>query len=85
MQNFLVIMIVIVAALYMVWALLPVTTRHSLARKAARAFGGSEQPGLPGRVAARLQRIANAPARGCSDCPAHLATPAERARKADRG
>jgi hypothetical protein len=85
MQNLFVVAIVVAAALYAVWALLPVTTRHSLAGKAARALGGSRQSGLRGRVARRLQGIADAPARGCSDCPAHIATPAERARKADRG
>ena len=78
MQDALVIVIVGVAAAYAAWALLPATVRRSLALRTASAIGGAGDQGLRGRIAARLLRIANAPARGCGDCPAHVATPAER-------
>ena len=85
MQDTLVIVIVVVAAAYAAWALLPATSRRSLALRTARIFGDPDQLRLRGRIAARLLRIANAPARGCGNCPTHMATPAERANEADRG
>ena len=85
MQDALVPVIVMVAAAYAAWALMPASLRRSLALRTARTIGGEDQPGLRGRIAKRLLRVANAPARGCSDCPANVATPAERAGEADRG
>ncbi len=78
MERLLVALIVLVAAAYAAWAITPTMTRNSLALRAARALGGPQQPGLRGRLAAGLQRLAQAPATGCSDCPAHKLTPAER-------
>jgi hypothetical protein len=73
--------IVVAAAIYAVWALLPASTRHGLALRLAARLGGSAQPGWRGRTAARLERLANARKGGCADCPAHMATPAERAQR----
>ena len=79
MQTLLVSVIVVVAAVYAVWALLPAPTRHRFALRLATRLGGSAQAGWRGRTAARLERLANAGKGGCADCPAHMATPAERA------
>ena len=79
-ESLLVALIVLVAALYAVWALLPAVTRGTLAQRGARALGGPGAPGLAGRIAARLQKLAKSPA-GCNDCPAATLTPAERAGK----
>ncbi len=81
MQALVVSVIVLVAAIYAVWALLPAPTRHGLALRLASQLGGSAQSGWRGRVAARLELLANARKGGCADCPAHLATPAERAQR----
>ena len=79
LESMLVGTIVVAAAVYAVWALMPATTRKGLASKAAKALGGPGAPGLAGRAAGMLQRLAKAPAGGCSDCPAATLTPAERA------
>ena len=81
LETVLVSLIVLVAAAYAVWALLPAPTRRNLALKGAHALGGPEAPGLGGRLAASLQRLAKARSGGCSDCPAATLTPAERAQQ----
>jgi hypothetical protein len=83
LETLLVSLIVLAAAVYAVWALLPATTRRSLALKGARALGGPSAPGLGGRIADVLQRIAIARSGGCSDCPAATLTPAERSKPRD--
>ncbi len=77
-EKLLVGLIVAVAAGYAAWALLPAFTRRRLALRAAQALGGADAPGTAGRLAAMLQRLADARG-GCDDCPAHRLTPAERA------
>lgn len=81
LESLLVAMIVVAAAGYAVWALLPVSTRRNLALKGVHALGGPGAPGVAGRAAGLLLRIAKAPAGGCSDCPAATLTPAERAKQ----
>ena len=71
--------IVAVAAIYAVWALMPAVTRRRLALRGAQALGGPSAPGIAGKLAGRLQQLAQARAGGCSDCPAATLTPAERA------
>jgi hypothetical protein len=78
LESMLVGVIVVAAAAYVVWTLLPAPTRRNLALKGVRALGGPSTPGAAGRVAGLLQRIAKAPAGGCNDCPAATLTPAER-------
>lgn len=77
-------LIVLAAAVYAVWSLLPASTRSKLAMRAAQALGGPAAPGAAGRLAGRLLKFANAKSGGCSDCPAATLTPAERARREDR-
>jgi hypothetical protein len=84
LETLLVSVIVLVAAVYAVWALLPAPTRRNLALKGARALGGPAAPGLAGRVAGMLQRMALARSGGCSDCPAATLTPAERSKQGSR-
>jgi hypothetical protein len=79
-ETLLVSVIVLVAAVYAVWALLPAPTRRNLALKGARALGGPTAPGVAGRVVGVLNRIAMARSGGCSDCPAATLTPAERSK-----
>jgi hypothetical protein len=81
LESMLVGSIVLGAALYAAWALMPATTRSSVALKIAHALGGANAPGVAGRLAAALARVAKAPAGGCSDCPAATLTPAERAKR----
>ncbi|HET7204602.1 MAG TPA: hypothetical protein VFI92_14660 [Steroidobacteraceae bacterium] len=81
LESLLIGLIVVVAAAYAVWALLPVSTRRNLALKGAHALGGPGAPGVAGKAAGLLQRIARTPAGGCSDCPAATLTPAERAKQ----
>ena len=78
LETILVSLIVLVAAAYAAWALLPAPTRRNLALKGARALGGPGSPGTRGRLAGVLQRLANARTGGCNDCPAATLTPAER-------
>jgi hypothetical protein len=77
-ESLLIGLIVLLAAGYAVWALLPVSTRRRLALRGAHGLGGAGAPGVAGKVARVLQKIASAPAGGCSDCPAATLTPAER-------
>jgi len=79
MQGLLVGLIVLVAAVYTVWGLMPATTRRNLALRAARGLGGPDQSGVRGRIADALLRIGQAAKGGCIDCPARWRTPAERA------
>jgi hypothetical protein len=81
LESVLVGLIVLGAAGYALWALMPVATRRSLAQRAAAALGGPSTPGPAGKVAAWLLRVAKAPGGGCSDCPAATLTPAERAQQ----
>ena len=81
LETILVSLIVLVAAAYAVWALLPAPTRRNLALKGALALGGPAEPGVRGRVAGLLQRLARTRTGGCSDCPAATLTPAERAQQ----
>jgi hypothetical protein len=77
-------LIVAAAALYAVWAVMPALTRQRLALKLAHALGGPAAPGLAGKLAGQLQRLAQARAGGCNDCPAATLTPAERAKRPTR-
>jgi hypothetical protein len=78
-------LIVVAAAVYAVWALTPALSRNRFAARLAHGLGGPEASGLRGRVATWLQRLAKAPAGGCSDCPANTLTPAERAQQKEQG
>lgn len=79
MQGLLVGLIVLVAAVYTVWGLMPATTRRNLALRAARGLGGSDQSGVRGRIAGALLRSGQAAKGCCGGCPTLLRTPAERA------
>jgi hypothetical protein len=81
LESLLIGLIVLLAAGYAVWALLPVSTRRRLALRGAEALGGPRAAGVAGRIAALLQKIASAPGGGCSDCPAATLTPAERSKR----
>jgi hypothetical protein len=62
--------IVVVAAGYSAWALLPGAARLRIAQSAA-AWG--RRPGRPawlGRITARIERVARAKVGGCSECSA---------------
>ena len=84
LETVLVSLIVLFAAAYAVWALLPAPTRRNLALKGALALGGPQAPGIGGRVAGLLQRLAKARSGGCNDCPAATLTPAERGQQGGR-
>jgi hypothetical protein len=81
LESIVVGLIVAVAASYAAWALTPAVSRNRLAWRLAHGIGGAEAPGLRGRAAIWLQKLAKAPAGGCSDCPANTLTPAERAQQ----
>ena len=55
--------------------------RVRLALRGAETLGGPGAPGVAGRTAGLLQKIASAPGGGCSDCPAATLTPAERSKR----
>jgi hypothetical protein len=78
-------LIVVVATGYAAWALTPAVSRNRFALRLARSLGGPEASGLRGLVATWLQKLAKAPAGGCSDCPANTLTPAERAQQEKQG
>ncbi len=78
-------LIVVAATLYAAWALTPAVSRNRLAARLAHGLGGPGATGVRGRVATWLQRLARAPAGGCSDCPANTLTPAERAQREEQG
>ena len=84
LETVLVSLIVLVAAAYAVWALLPAPTRRNLALKGAIALGGPGAPGIAGWIAGLLQRLSKTRMGGCSDCPAATLTPAERAQQGRR-
>lgn len=70
LESILIALIVTAAALYAVWALTPASVRSAFVLRLARSLGGPEQPGVRGRLAAGLQRLAKASAGSCSDCSA---------------
>ena len=70
LESLLIALIVIVAALYAAWALTPASLRNGFALRLVQALGGAESPGIRGRVAAALQRLAKSSGGGCSDCSA---------------
>jgi Tfp pilus assembly protein PilN len=70
LESLLIALIVAAAALYAAWALTPASVRNGFLRRLVQALGGAEQPGLRGRLAAALQRLAQASGGGCSDCSA---------------
>ncbi len=79
MQGLLVGLIVLVAAVYTVWGLMPATTRRNLALRAARDLGGPDPPGERGRIAGALLRSGQSAKGCCGGCPAQFPTPAKRA------
>ncbi len=83
LESMLVGLIVLVATGYAAWALTPAVSRNHFALRLAQDLGGPEAPGLRGRAATWLQRLAKAPVGGCGDCPANTLTPAERAQSKD--
>jgi hypothetical protein len=78
-------LIVVAATAYAAWALTPAPSRNRFAARLAHGLGGPEASGVRGRLASWLQRVARAPAGGCSDCPANTLTPAERAPRKEQG
>lgn len=85
LESILVGLIVVAATLYAAWALTPTLSRNRFAARLAHGLGGPGASGVRGRVATWLQRLAKAPAGGCSDCPANTLTPAERAQPKKQG
>ena len=85
LESILVGLIVVAATAYAAWALTPAVSRNRLAARLAHGLGGPGATGVRGRVATWLQRLARAPAGGCSDCPANTLTPAERAQQKEQG
>ena len=85
LESILVGLIVVAATVYAAWALTPAVSRNRFALRLAHGLGGPEAPGLPGRVATWLQRLAKAPVGGCGDCPANTLTPAERVQQNKQG
>ncbi|MCX7054370.1 MAG: hypothetical protein NTU56_09185 [Proteobacteria bacterium] len=81
LESILVGMIVVAATAYAAWALTPAVSRNRFALRLAHGLGGAEAPGLRGRAATWLQKLAKAPVGGCGDCPANTLTPAERAQQ----
>jgi len=70
LESLLIALIVIAAALYAAWALTPASVRNGAVLRLVRALGGTESPGIRGRMAAALQRLAKSSGGGCSDCSA---------------
>ena len=70
LESLFVALIVVAAALYAAWALTPVSVRNGLVLRLVQALGGAEYPGMRGRLAAALQRLAQSSGGGCSDCGA---------------
>lgn len=70
LESLLIALIVAVASMYAVWALAPASLRRRVALRLSQSLGGSASPGMRGRVAAMLQRLAKSPGGGCSDCSA---------------
>jgi len=85
LESILVGLIVVAATAYAAWALTPAVSRNRFAARLAHGLGGPEASGVRGRVATWLQRLAKAPAGGCSDCPANTLTPAERVQQKEQG
>lgn len=85
LESILVGLIVVAASAYAAWALTPAVSRNRFAARLAHGLGGPGASGVRGRVATWLQRLAKAPAGGCSDCPANSLTPAERAQQQEQG
>ena len=70
LESLLIALIVIAAALYASWALTPASVRKGCVLRVVQALGGAERPGIRGRLAAALQRLAQSSGGGCSDCNA---------------
>ncbi len=70
LERLLVAVIVAAAFLYAVWALVPVTTRRSLAQRLVAATGGPQATNAAARLAQRLARSARGDAH-CHGCDAH--------------
>ena len=58
LESMLVGLIVVVATGYAVWALTPAVSRNRFALRLAHGLGGAEAPGLRGRAATWLQKLA---------------------------
>lgn len=70
LEGFIVGAIVMFAAAYAVWSLLPAALRMRTARRFGAWARGPRRPGWLGRVATGLERAAQARLGGCSDCSA---------------
>jgi hypothetical protein len=70
LESLLIALIVVAAALYAAWALTPASVRNGFVLRLVQALGGAAQPGMRGRLAAALQRLAKSSGGGCSDCSA---------------
>jgi hypothetical protein len=70
LESLLIALIVTAAALYAAWALTPGSVRSGFVLRLVQALGGAGQPGIRGRLAATLQRLAKSSGSGCSDCSA---------------
>ena len=70
LESLLIALIVAAAALYALWALTPASVRNGFALRMAQSLGGPEHPGMRGRLAATLLRLAKSSGGGCSDCSA---------------
>jgi len=77
-QTLIVVVVVAVAFAYAAWVLAPASLRRRFVMAVERALGGSAAPGMRGKLAARLTRVAAKTGGGCSDCAANVLTPAER-------
>jgi hypothetical protein len=75
LESLLIALIVFAAALYAVWALTPASVRGGFVLRLAQALGGAECPGMRGRLAAALQRLARSSGGSCSDCSAAKLSP----------
>jgi len=70
LESLLIALIVVAAALYVAWALTPASVRNGWVLRLVQELGGTESPGMRGRMAAALQRLAKSPGGGCNDCSA---------------
>lgn len=61
-------LIVLTAAVYAVWALIPATLRLRLAQRLAASVQRAGRPRLLIRATAAIERVALRSAGGCSDC-----------------
>lgn len=68
-------LIVLAAAVYAVWALMPAVLRLRLAQRLSASVRRSGRPLWLVRATAALERVARRGAGGCSDCSAMPAEP----------